>query len=235
MSDFNSLSIKQLKQVLNARCLDLSGEEARSVKTQMSNIVEKGSLVSLCKEHVEVGDIQKYLDTPLDRKPSPSPPVQPSTAAYQSSSASGSAPQSSFSASEYKKRVSSHMGSPDQLRYSAACMRRDPAAFRRSNPEAAGYSDDQVLAMATNLEQMAADPAKLRAYQEQVGKMSDEDLERMQKMSQHVPPAAPGASTASNIDRFVTALQGDPKNARAMLKSMPGNTHKVKHYKIIIA
>ena len=223
MSAFDSLSIKQLKQVLNARCLDLSAEEAKSVKSQMANIVEKCSLVSLCKEHVAAGDIQMCLDTPLDKKATPSPSAAPQPAtAKQSTTGGGSGTQRGFSASEYKKRVSSHMGSPDQLRYSAACMRRDPAAFRRSNAEAAGYSDDQILAMAANLEQMAADPAKLKAYQEQVGKMSDEDLERMQKMSQHVPPAAAGASTASNIDRFVTALHGDPKNARDMLKSMPG-------------
>lgn len=225
MSDFQVLSIRQLKQVLNAKCQQLPCTEAIHIRNHMSKIAEKADLVSLCQTHVASSDIEELLKTPVDNVSSgAASSAKPAEYSSQNTHHDASANnQPKFSASQYRSQVANQMGSPDQLRYQAACMRRDPASFRRSSPEAAGFSDAQILSMAANLEQMAADPGKMKAYQEQISKMSDDDIERMQRMQQSVPPTAPGGSAAvSGIERFITALRGDPKDAKAMLKSMPG-------------
>lgn len=223
MSGFESLSIKQLKHILNAKCMQLPGAAASDIRAGMSLIVEKSALVQLCKDNIKDDEIQKLLATTAEI--SPSHPSVAAPAAAQRPSTTGAGVDSSkprFSANQYRSQVANQMGSPDQLRYQAACMRRDPSGFRRSNPEAANFSDAQIDAMAANLEQMASDPAKLKAYQEQVSKMSDEDIERLQRIQHATAPVHGGTSVAANIDRFIAALQGDPKDAKAMLKSIPG-------------
>lgn len=222
--DFSTLSIKQLNHLLNAKCLDLSEEDASRVKQQQSTIVEKAALIALCVDNVPLSEVDALLKICIDKQQAPQQQASNSKESSKPAAkpaVNAAAEEKTFDASEYRRQVASQMNSPDQLRYSAACMRRDPNAFRRSNPEASSFSDAQIMTMAAQMEQMAADPEKMRLYREQVSKMSDDEIQRMRKMQQHTPPPDI-SSTASNIERFISALQRDPKDARTMLKTIPG-------------
>ena len=223
MAAIESLSIKQIKHVLRAKCHQLEESTAKRIHAQLSTIVEKNALVSLCQENVAVAELDSLLASPYGNTTgaAPTPPTQ--TKAANSVPANNAGTGSTMSGTDYKRHINSHMGSPDQLRYSASCMRRDPAGFRRSNPEAAQYSDEQIFAMATNMEQMAADPEKLRMYKEQINKMSDADIERMQKMQRDASNTSGTGGLDGNIDRFMAALKSDPQNAKAILRSVPGD------------
>jgi hypothetical protein len=81
MSDFSTLSIKQLKQLLNAKCLQLPEDQATLIRTRVGSIVEKLDLVNLCKENVKQEEIEKLLATSTGSSSSSSTTTSTPTAA----------------------------------------------------------------------------------------------------------------------------------------------------------
>ena len=62
---FSELSSRDLKNLLQAKCLELSEEEALTVQLSQRTIVEKDGLIRLCKRCIDEDDITRLLNSDM--------------------------------------------------------------------------------------------------------------------------------------------------------------------------
>lgn len=222
MTDFNSLSIKKLKHILLAKSLEVDSKIASTMKNTVSTAVEKESLISLCNQYIDPSDIERLTNATLYNN---SPPT---TAALKNPSATAQPIPKMDDMKQRAEQLSSQ--SPDQLKYQAACMRRDPNSIRRSSPEYAQLSDAQIFQMADQMEQLANNPEMLKQVSEQMKNMTPEQYEVMKKMHQSQTSSStqqPGSNNMldDQLEGFIKSMRENPAYARSFVRSQPGMSH----------
>ena len=138
ITSMDSLSAKQLKNLLKAKASKMDDKKRNSLLDQLNHIVEKPQLVKLAESHVKLSEVESLLrsaDANLNNSTS-----------------------SSSSVTKPKKTkhvpIAAPTPTPDQLKQQAAMIRKDPAMVRRANPAFARMSDEQIKAYADQLEQV---------------------------------------------------------------------------------
>jgi hypothetical protein len=154
LNSFDSLSIKQLKNLMKAKAASFEGKKRQIVLSKLENIVEKPNLVNFVKEYVELSEVESLLSSP------------PPTASSSSSSGNAGKPSSnsgnSSSSSATKRRggieKNNHMPmlTPAQLRQQASMMRQQPNLVRKANPMFANMTDAQIREYADQIEKVTA-------------------------------------------------------------------------------
>jgi MYND finger len=154
VSSFDSLSAKQLKNLLKVKAAGFDKDTKKTVLDLLDQIVEKPQLVALVAEHVKLSEIESLL-TISDGTNGKSSSGSSSSS---SSSSSGSRNQTAKKSKDTSSKNSSHptqpVPTPDQLRQQAAMIRKDPQSIRRANVAFAKMTDDQIRAYADQLEQV---------------------------------------------------------------------------------
>lgn len=64
---FQSLSIKQLSNLIQAKCLELPASEAVTIRHCRSTIVDKNDIVRLCYRCIDESEITRLLGVDLDK------------------------------------------------------------------------------------------------------------------------------------------------------------------------
>lgn len=143
LKSLDSLSIKQLKNVMKAKAATFDNKKKQIVLTKLDSIVEKPNLVKFVQEHVEISEVEGLLS------------ASPSSDSINASSSSSS---SSKSNQAYKAAAAAAakqpMPSPDQLRQQAKMMREQPNAVRKANAMFANMTDAQIRQYADQIEQV---------------------------------------------------------------------------------
>ena len=150
-SSFESLSAKQLKNLLKAKAAGFDASKKKTVLDMLDQIVEKPQLVAFVAEHIQLNEIETLLSGFENGK------VGNSSSSSSSSSSSGSRSQTTKKSKEVSKN-STHpnqpVPTPEHLRQQAAIIRKDPQSIRRANPAFEKMSDEQIRAYADQLEQV---------------------------------------------------------------------------------
>ena len=156
-----NLSVRQLKKLLAA------------VGVSSAGAVEKRELRDLVLEHVKPGRVEGILSGSEQKEV---PAAAPAAAAAPSQSAA-------------QRKQAAEALTPDKLRYQAQVMRRDPDYARRSNPALAKMSDAEILQYANQSEGLANDPAKFKAWKDQMISMTPEQIAQAEKLSANMSQA----------------------------------------------
>eukprot|EP01038_Epipyxis_sp_PR26KG_P011909 gene11909-15933_t len=195
MKSFDSLSIKQLKNIMKAKAATMEGKKREITLRKLDQIVEKPALVKFVQEFVTLSEVESLLS------------AHSTTAVNDTSSSS--------KPTKKKSNSSTPALTPDQLRQNAAMMRRDPAMVRRSQPAFANMTDEQIKQYADQLEQAAADPAMMKEV-ERMAKLSSEDRTDLQNIQEGLTGIKP-IDTAW-IDNTIATLKRKPKMFKDMMK-----------------
>lgn len=167
--------------------------------------LEKRDLVNLVVENV--GDeaearalLAKYEKEKEEREKRKSPGAEASstsagttatagaTAAGASTGTSSGGSQS-MSAQEMGQQADAlRRMTPDQMRYQAQCMRRDPGMVRSQNALYASMSDADIRALADNLEKMANNPQMKEQYLNAMTNMKPGQMQEMQQLMSKLTP-----------------------------------------------
>jgi hypothetical protein len=181
--DIDGLSVRDLRKLLRVKGVDTS------------KVVEKGHLRQLAKDNVqpdEVADILSSAETSTTSSSSSSSSSSntSSTSSSTTSSSSGATRRPVASSAQRKQQVDQmRQMSTEQMRYQAACMKRDPASVRRSNPGLAGASDEDIRQQAGQFEMMAnMTTAQREQAFTQMENMTPEAEEIQRKMMQALTP-----------------------------------------------
>jgi MYND finger len=154
VSSFDSLSAKQLKNLLKVKAAGFDKDAKKTVLDLLDQIVEKPQLVALVAEHVKLSEIESLLSISDGANGKSSSGSSSSS----SSSSSGSRNQTAKKSKDTSSKNSGHptqpVPTPDQLRQQAAMIRKDPQSIRRANVAFAKMTDDQIRAYADQLEQV---------------------------------------------------------------------------------
>ena len=152
VTSFDSLSIKQLKNLLTVKAAGFVATKKKIVLDLLNQIVEKPQLIKLVAEHVQLTEIEALL-TVTDAA------GKSSSGSSSSSSSSGSRSQTTKKPKDSSSRTTNQptqpVPTPDQLRQQAAMIRKDPQSIRRANAAFAKMSDEQIRAYADQLEQVS--------------------------------------------------------------------------------
>ena len=180
--DIDGLSVRDLRKLLRVKGVDTS------------KVVEKGHLRQLAKDNVqpdEVADILSSTETaPASSAATSTSSSSSSTTSSTTASSSGATRRPVASSAQRKQQVDQmRQMSTEQMRYQAACMKRDPASFRRSNPGLAGASDEDIRQQAGQFEMMAnMTTAQREQAFTQMENMTPEAEEIQRKMMQAMTP-----------------------------------------------
>ena len=151
-SSFESLSAKQLKNLLKAKAAGFDASKKKTVLDMLDQIVEKPQLVAFVAEHIQLNEIEALLSGFENGK------VGNSSSSSSSSSSSGSRSQATKKSKEAYSKNSTHQNqpvpTPEHLRQQAAVMRKDPQSIRRANPQFEKMTDEQIRAYADQLDQV---------------------------------------------------------------------------------
>lgn len=153
---FDSLSIKQLKNVLKAKAGSFDRVKREKILDQLENIVEKPALVNFVSEYVKIAEVETLLAVPESSSKAAS------ATGSGSGLSTGKAKKDKDREREVKKQnmqgVQGHGGqhvpSPEQMRQQAAIMRKDPDLVRRQNPALANFTNQQIIDYANQMEQV---------------------------------------------------------------------------------
>jgi hypothetical protein len=140
LKSFDSLSIKQLQNVLKAKAATFEGKKKAIILGKLESMVEKPNLVKLVEEHVQLSEVEALLSAPVGEANSGS----------SSSSSAGSKAKTSRSS----PTPPMHMPTPKQLREQARMMREQPGAVRRANAMFQNMTDEQIRQYADQIEQV---------------------------------------------------------------------------------
>lgn len=144
LKSFDSLSIKQLKNVMKAKAATYEGKKKTIILTKLESIVEKPNLVKFVEEHVQLSEVEALLSASANLPPS-DPTSSSSSSKSKKSSSSGSAP----------SMHNQPMPTPKQLREQARMMREQPNAVRRANAMFQNMTDAQIRQYADQIEQVS--------------------------------------------------------------------------------
>jgi hypothetical protein len=225
MSEFNSLTIKKLKHILLVKSLEIDSNLASTVKNTVATAVEKETLITLCNQYIDPSDIDRLSNKSLSDYKSTQTTLNASTSKNLTSNKSNALPKMD----EMRQRAEQLSSqSPDQLRYQAACMRRDPNFIRRSSPEYEKLSDAQIFQMADQMEQLASNPDMLKQVSEQMKNMTPEQYEAMHQMQQSQsssPLPTNGDLLDHQLESFIKSMRDNPTYARNFVRSQSGMSH----------
>lgn len=208
MRDYSDLSTKHLSQLLRKRAEELPEQERSSLLQRRAVITDREDLLQLCQEFLTEDCLSKD-------------PAEPPSNTSNSNANAPSSSQPKKTSSVLPEESVANM-TPDQLRSQVRAMRMNPSAF--SAMQSPPLSVDQVLQAANQMEQAANNPAMLQYMKDQMSKMSAEDLENLKRQNQR-PGSAPGRSVSSEeqeVQQMLRVLQGDPAQARALVRAQPG-------------
>lgn len=133
----SELSLKQLNHVLLAKLSTLSSSDATKLRGKRILVIDRESLVDLCKEYVSESEVSTLLNTDLDKTHTDTK-KPPSSVDSDASELANCTPQ--------------------QLLYRAECMRKHPEIVRASAPAMAKLSDKEIFAMADKMQALAENP-----------------------------------------------------------------------------
>lgn len=204
MKSLDSLSIKQLKNVMKAKAASYEGKKKAIVLTKLESIVEKPNLVKFVEEHVVLSEVEALL----------------SAASAESGGAGGPTSSSSGSKGSSKATKSSlpanqPMPTPKQLREQARMMREQPNAVRRANAMFEKMTDEQIRQYADQIEQAASDPAMMEEMT-RMARMSPRDRNALQHIQEGLSGAKP--MDLAWMDVTIQALKTNPKIFKNMVK-----------------
>lgn len=170
MTSFDSLSAKQLKNIIKVKAANMDPGKRKNILDSLDRMVEKPQLVKLVEEHVKLSEVEGLL-TAADAKINTSG----------TSSSSSSASKSSTATKKAKEATKNYppTPTPEQLRQQAMMIRKDPGMVRRHNPAFVNMTDDQIRAYADQLEQAAADPNMMKEV-ERMSRMSTGERDQLQ-------------------------------------------------------
>ena len=144
LKSLDSLSIKQLKNVMKAKAATFDSKKKSIVLTKLDSIVEKPNLVKFVQEHVNISEVEGLLTV-----------ESTSVSSSSSSTKSKSRPvNAAAAAAAAANAVNPAMPSPSQLRQQAKMMREQPNAVRKANAMFANMTDAQIRQYADQIEQV---------------------------------------------------------------------------------
>lgn len=106
--------------------------------------------------------------------------------------------------------------SPAQLLMMAKALRKEPARVRSQNPQLAGFTDEQMRALADQYEQAARNPAQFKEM-EKITKMSEGERNALQEIQDGFTGAR--KMDAEWINNAVAAVKKDPEFFKSLVKS----------------
>lgn len=140
LKSFDSLSAKQLKNIMKAKAATYEGKRKSSVLAKLENIVEKPGLVKLVSEHVDPSEVEGLL-----------------SGSFVGVNESRNSSSSSTIKDKRKTSNSNNNGptpTPEQLRQQASMMRKQPHLVRKANAAFANMTDEQIRQYADQLDQV---------------------------------------------------------------------------------
>ena len=143
LKSLDSLSIKQLKNVMKAKAASFDGKKKTIVLKKMEDIVEKPNLVKFVGEYVQLSEVEALLSAAN---------ADPSLGS--SSGSVGSKSKSASSRTTSSINNNQPMPTPKQLREQAKMMREQPNAVRRANAMFQNMTDAQIRQYADQIEQV---------------------------------------------------------------------------------
>jgi hypothetical protein len=126
-----SLSVKQLKNVLKAKAATFDAVKKSKVLNELEKHIEKETLVKYVSEYVKPSEVQSLLSATNTTTSEPKPTKQ-----------------------KKSNKTTQPIPTPDQLRQQAAMMRKNPAMVRKANPAFSNMTDDQIRQYADHIEQV---------------------------------------------------------------------------------
>lgn len=140
---FDSLSVKQLKNVLIAKVANFEKSKKEKILNGLTNHVEKKELIKYISGYVKINEVESLLQAPP-----PSPTAGSSSDATTGSSSSGSKRRP-------LKPKAAPAPTPSQIHQQAMMMRKHPDMVRKANPAFAKMTDEQIRQYADHLEQVS--------------------------------------------------------------------------------
>jgi hypothetical protein len=162
-NDFAKLSIKEWKQALDVWSKELSQEQRNLLQSQRSQIIDKSELINFCQEKIPLEEMERLLRS------------KEITIGASSSSTfqSNVGMNPSFQIEQLSKMT------PEEFRAQAAYIRKNPNAYRASQPAMSGLTDAQIFETASQMELLASNPSAFQAMKVRVKNLSPEEKERL--------------------------------------------------------
>lgn len=204
LKNLDSLSIKQLKNILKAKATQFEPKKKEIVLSRLDNIVEKPALVKYVSEYVEMGEVETLLSTPV-----------PASTNNSSSSSTGPHKGKRKKVASAGNTRNNHQPtpSPDQMRQQASMMRKNPNMVRKANAAFSKMTDEQIRAYADQLDQAASNPEMMKEV-ERMSRLSEGERLQLQSIQEGLSGMKPMDSTW--MDETIKALKANP----GMFKSM---------------
>lgn len=133
-----SLSIKQLKNIMKAKAATYDGKKKAIVHAQLENIIEKPSLLKFVQEHVKPSEIDTLL----------------SQSTNESSTISSSSSSGGTKVKSNKQANNTPTPTPEQMKEQAKMMRKNPDLVRKANAVFKDMTDEQIRAYADQIDQV---------------------------------------------------------------------------------
>jgi len=205
VTSFDSLSAKQLKNILKVKAATLDETKRKKIMDQSDRIVEKPQLVKLVDEYVKLSEVESLLSA-ADEK---------AVAASSASSSSSSAAKSSASKKAKETKNYPPTPTPEQMRQQAAAIKQNPAMVRRANPAFAAMTDEQIRQYAEQLEVAASDPNMMKEV-ERMSRMSPAEREQLQIIQEGMQ----GLRKMDDawVNSLVTTLKKNPDFFKTMVR-----------------
>lgn len=190
LQSFESLSIKQLKNLLKAKAASLDQKNRKAVLTQLENIVEKPQLLKLVKKHVVTSEIETLLTNSSSLETN-TDTIAESHNAKSSSSLKKQKATSSSGPKVTPAGLEAFMKpSPEQLRHQATMMRNNPDLVRKSSPHFAKMTNQQITQYADQLEKAASDPTMMKEI-ESMAKLTPTERDQLQSIQEGLAGVKP--------------------------------------------
>ncbi|KAL7508375.1 hypothetical protein ACHAXN_009166 [Cyclotella atomus] len=112
---------------------------------------------------------------------------------------------------------------PEQLKKQAAMLKSMPIdTLRRTNPQFANMSEDQIKLAIQQMETMASNPEMLKMASEQIKNMDDAQFQQVKQMFQSGGSTGPdGTPTTTSNNNNMAELSADPSKMMESLLSNP--------------
>jgi hypothetical protein len=196
LKDFESLSIKQLKNILKAKAASFDSTKRASIISRMDSIIEKPVLVKLVNEFVTLPEVESLLG------------VKSSSIEGSSSSSGGR------NSSSRGSKASGQVPTPEQLKQQATMMRQNPDMMRNMQPAFKNMTDEQIRAYADQLELAASDPSMMKEM-EKMSKLSTSDRSALQSIQDGLTGIK--AIDSDWMDTTIDTLKSKPKLFKTLL------------------
>jgi hypothetical protein len=126
---------------------------------------------------------------------------------------------------------------PEQLKQQAAMLKSMPIeTLRKTNPQFANMSEDQIKLAIQQMETMASNPEMLKMASEQMKNMDDEQFEQVKQMFQNGSSSGTTTATGTNDmseftadpSKMMESLLSNPEQLSSMIKTMKQNPDLMK-------